>query len=123
LAPPLRRIRFSGYLSAGKAPRLSDGTHDGHSRLYSAIFVTVAVASLAISRVASPIELLLVGLTFLVGGAFSILGLVLVDASEDTVDWTVLGTWVWIGAFAVLFVSGLALTLRSRAAVGRPTPA
>jgi hypothetical protein len=94
-----------------------------HGRLYSAIFVTVAVASLAISRVASPIELLLVGLTFLAGGAFSIIGLVLVDGSEDTVDWSALGTWVWIGAFAVLLVSGLALTLRSRAAVGRPTVA
>jgi hypothetical protein len=87
-----------------------------HGRLYSAIFITVAVAALAISRVAAPIELLLVGLTFLMGGAFSILGLVIVDGSEGTVDWSALGTWVWIGAFAALLVGGLALTLQSRAA-------
>jgi hypothetical protein len=94
-----------------------------HGRLYSAIFITVAVATLAISRVASSIEVLLVGLTFLAGGVFTILGLVIVDGSEDTVDWSALGTWVWIGVFALLLAGGLALTLRSRAVAGRPTAA
>jgi hypothetical protein len=63
-----------------------------HGRLYSAIFIIVAVATLGIGWVASPTESLLVGLTFLAGGAFTILGLVIVDGSEDTVDWAALGT-------------------------------
>jgi hypothetical protein len=48
--------------------------------------------------------------------------LVIVDRSEDTVDWAAVGTWVWLGAFAIVLISGLALALRSRA-LGRPSPA
>jgi hypothetical protein len=90
-----------------------------HGRLYSAIFITVAVAAIAISRVASPTELLLVGLTFLAGGVFTILGLAIVDGSEDAVDWSALGTWLWLATFAWLLVLGLALTLHSRSAAGQ----
>jgi hypothetical protein len=94
-----------------------------HGRLYSGIIVTLAVAALAISRVAAPTELLLVGLTQGVVGLFAILGLVIVDRSEDTVDWSALGTWVWVGAFAVVLVTGLALALRSwRLAANRGGP-
>ena len=64
---------------------------------------------------AAPVELLIVGLTQLTLGFFSILGLVLADVSENTVDWSALGTWVWIGAFAVLLVAGAALVAQSRA--------
>lgn len=91
-----------------------------HARLYSAIFLTLAVAAFTISQVAASIELLLVGLTQVVVGMFSILGLVIVDGSEGTVDWSALGTWVWIGAFAVLLVTGLALlAMRYRTAPDR----
>jgi len=88
---------------------------DLHGRLYSAIFLTLGVAALTVSRVAAPVELLIVGLTQLTLGFFSILGLVLADVSENTVDWSALGTWVWIGAFAVLLVAGAALVAQSRA--------
>jgi hypothetical protein len=40
---------------------------------------------------------------------------VLADVSENTVDWSALGTWVWIGAFTVLLVAGAALVAQSRA--------
>jgi hypothetical protein len=91
-----------------------------HARLYSAIFVTLAVAAFTISRVAASIELLLVGLTQVVLGAFSILGLLIVNGSEDTVDWAALGTWVWVGAFAVILASGISLALRSRTTLQQP---
>ncbi len=94
-----------------------------HARLYSAIIITLAVAAVAISRAAAPIELLFVGVIQMVVGAFAILGLVIVDRSEDTVDWAALGTWVWVGAWAIVLISGLALALRSQAAPGRPSPA
>jgi len=93
---------------------------DLHGRLYSAIFITLAVAALKVSRVAAPVELLLVGLTQFTLGFFSILGLVLADVSENTVEWSALGTWVWVGGFAVLLVAGAALVVQSRAA---PSPA
>jgi hypothetical protein len=92
---------------------------DLHGRLYSAIFITLAVAALEVSRVAAPVELLLVGLTQFTLGFFSILGLVLADVSENTVQWSALGTWVWVGGFAVLLVAGAALVAQSRAA---PSP-
>jgi hypothetical protein len=93
---------------------------DLHGRLYSAIFITLAVAALEVSRVAAPVELLLVGLTQFTLGFFSILGLVLSDVSEKTVEWSALGTWVWVGGFGVLLVAGAALVVQSRAA---PSPA
>jgi hypothetical protein len=86
-----------------------------HGRLYSAIFLTLAVAGLTVSQVAAPIELILVGLTQFTLGFFSILGLVLADVSENTVEWSALGTWVWIGGLAVLVVAGAALVAQSRA--------
>jgi hypothetical protein len=89
---------------------------DFHARLYSAIFLTLAVAGLAVSRVAAPVELLLVGLTQLTLGFFSILGLVLADISEDTVDWSAIGTWIWVGGFGIIMVAGAALVVRIRAA-------
>jgi hypothetical protein len=91
-----------------------------HGRLYSTIFLALAVAAIMVSRVASPVELFLVGMTQLALGFFSILGLVLADVSENTVDWSALGTWVWVGGFAVLLVAGAALVARARAA---PRPA
>ncbi len=87
-----------------------------HARLYSAIIITLGVAALAIARVAAATEVLLVGLVQVVVGAFAILGLVLADREEHTVDWAALGTWVWVGAFAVILISGLALMMRSRGA-------
>jgi hypothetical protein len=91
-----------------------------HGRLYSAIFLTLAVAAVTVSRVAAPVELMLVGMTQLTLGFFSILGLVLADVSENAVEWSALGTWVWVGGFGVLAVAGAALTTQARAA---PSPA
>jgi hypothetical protein len=93
-----------------------------HARLYSAIIVTLGVAAWAISRVAARTELFLVGLVQTVVGTFAILGLALADSSEGTVDWAAFGTWAWVGAFAIILVSGLALVVRSRTA-GEEAPA
>jgi hypothetical protein len=84
-----------------------------HGRLYAAIFLTLGVAALTVSRVAARIERLIVALTMLTLGFFSILGLVIADASEDAVDWSAGGTWLWVGAFAVLVAAGAALAAGS----------
>jgi hypothetical protein len=80
------------------------------------------VAAFSVSRVAAPVELLLVGLTQITLGLFSILGLVLADISENTVNWSALGTWVWTAAFAVLLVAGAALVAQSQAGQARAAP-
>jgi hypothetical protein len=80
-----------------------------HGRLYAAIFLTLGVAAFTVSRVAARIERLIVALTMIALGLFSIVGLVIADASEDAVDWSAGGTWLWLAAFAVLLVAGLAL--------------
>ena len=93
-----------------------------HGRFYSAAFLTLAAAAFVVSRAAAPVELLLLGLTQVTFGLFSILGVVFADASQNTVDWGALGTLVWTGAFAVLLVTGLALVAQARAAAAQRRP-
>ena len=83
---------------------------DFHGRVYSAIFLTGAAGSLVLWRRAARIEMLMLGLTQIVLGLFTILGLVIVDASQHRVNWSVPGTWLWISIFAWLFISGVVLT-------------
>lgn len=54
---------------------------------------------------------LLLGVTQSVLGLFAILGIVIVNASQHTVDWTQPGTWVWIGLFAILMLTGIVMTV------------
>lgn len=82
-----------------------------HGRMYSAIFLTGAVGAYVLWRSAAAVELLLLGVTQSVLGLFAILGVVIVNASQHTVDWVQLGTWVWIGLFAVLMLTGIVMTV------------
>jgi hypothetical protein len=82
-----------------------------HERMYSAIFLTGAVGAYVLWRSGASIELLLLGVTQSVLGLFAILGIVIVNASQHTVDWTQPGTWVWIGLFVVLMLTGIVMTV------------
>lgn len=55
------------------------------------------------------VELLLLGVTQSTLGFFAILGLIIVNASRHTVNWAQPGTWVWIGLFAVLMLTGIVM--------------
>lgn len=85
-----------------------------HGRMYSAAFVSGAIGAYVVSRLAAPIEFFTAGLTQAVFGLFSILGLLLVDASVHRVDWSAAGTWLWLGGFAVALAAGLGMMWRSR---------
>ena len=86
-----------------------------HGRMYSAIFLTGAVGAFVLARAAAPIEYFTLGITYAVLGFFTILGLVVVDASVHTVDWSAPGTWLWVVAFAISLILGVALIWYSRA--------
>ena len=97
-----------------------------HGRVYSAIFLTLALAAAIESRSAGPIELATFGLTCVALGVLEPIGLLVVDADVDTVDWSSSGTRAWISMFAALLAYGLivsAASLRRRDAVGSASPA
>jgi hypothetical protein len=84
-----------------------------HARIYSAIFLTLALAAAIASRATTAIELATLGLTCVALGALEPIGLVVVDADVGKVDWSATGTWVWIAMFAAILGFGLALSAAS----------
>jgi len=87
---------------------------DFHGQMYSAAFLTGAVGALTASRVAARIEFFTAALTQGVLSLFAILGLLIVDASVRKVDWSLPGTWLWVGAFAVMLIASLGMLWQSR---------
>lgn len=85
-----------------------------HGRMYSAIFLTGAVGAYVLWRSAAAVELLLLGVTQSILGLFAILGVIIVNASQQTVNWTQPGTWAWIGLFAVLMLTGIVMIALAR---------
>ena len=85
-----------------------------HGRMYSAVFASGAAGAWAAARVAARIEFFTAGITQATFGLFSILGLVLVDAAVHRVDWSSPGTWLWVGAFAVMLVASIGMLARVR---------
>ena len=97
-----------------------------HGRVYSAIFLSLALACVLVARASSSLELATLGVTCAVLGALEPLGLLVVDADVDKVDWAAPGTWAWIAMFGALLVFGLALagaSLRRENAVPRAVTA
>jgi hypothetical protein len=91
-----------------------------HGRVYSAIFVSLALGAAISARGGGPIELRTLGLTCVALGALEPIGLVVVDANVNKVDWSAAGTWAWLVMFVALFAYGLAL---SSATLQRKHPA
>ncbi|MFL5735534.1 MAG: hypothetical protein ACJ78Q_20445, partial [Chloroflexia bacterium] len=80
----------------------------------------LATGSLVLSRAAAPIEFLNMGVSQLAFGVLAILGLILVDASVHRVNWSSLGTWLWIAGLLVLALAGAAM-IRRASLLGRTT--
>jgi hypothetical protein len=80
-----------------------------HAQVYSAIFLVNAASAYILLRAVAPIELFTLGLAQSLFGLCAILGTVIEDATAHRVDWSLLGTWLWIGAFAWLCLTGLAM--------------
>jgi hypothetical protein len=84
-----------------------------HGQMYSVLYITPAVGAVLLFRAAASIELLTMGLTQVVGGAVPIVGLWIIDNQVDKIDWSALGTWLWIGSFAIILLTGIGLIWQS----------
>ncbi len=96
------------------APVLASGfwpwpVDEFHGRMYSAIFLTGAIGSFLIARVAARVEFVLVGMTELVLGLFALLGVVSANSVKHTVQWTSSGVLLWLAIFAALLLAGASL--------------
>jgi hypothetical protein len=80
-----------------------------NGRVYSTVFIGSAVGAWLMSRVAAPVEWLTMGAVQSTLGLLAIVGLVLVDLALHRVNWSAPGTWLWVGAFAVLMLAGLGM--------------
>ncbi len=97
-----------------------------HGRVYSATFLSLALASVLVARAASSLGQATLGVTCVVLGALQPLGLLAVDADVDKVDWAAPGTWAWTAMFGALLAYGLVLagvSLRRESAVPRAVTA
>jgi hypothetical protein len=87
---------------------------DFHGQMYSVLYITPAVGAVLLFRAAASIELLTLGLTQVVGGVVPIVGLWIIDNQVDKIDWSASGTWLWIGSFAIILITGIGLVWQSR---------
>jgi hypothetical protein len=85
-----------------------------HSQLYSATFIGIGVGVFTIAHYASSAEWLAIGITLVAVAIWVILGLVIVDADTNRIDWSWVNTWVWLAIFGAGFILGVALMAASR---------
>ena len=80
-----------------------------HSQLYSAMFFTGTVMMFTIAKFATPAEFIATGLTVATFSIFSILGLFIVDAQVQKIDYMASNTLIWIVSLAALAILGIAM--------------
>lgn len=80
-----------------------------HSQLYSATFITGSVMLISVATLATPAEFIAAGLTEATFSIFSILGLFIVDAQVQLIDWDAPNTLAWLASLAGLAMLGIAL--------------
>lgn len=79
---------------------------DFHARLYSTAFLIPALGAWLLLRGTARLELGLLGLSQVVGNSCIVIGLIVVDAAVQRVDWNTTGTLIWIGLFGGGFAAG-----------------
>lgn len=94
-----------------------------HSQLYSAMFFTGTVMLFSVAKSATPAEFVATGLTVATFSIFSILGLFIVDAQVQIVDWDALNTLTWLGSLAFLGVLGISLIVAGSRQIPEKTEA
>lgn len=85
---------------------------DFHGRMYSVAFITPALGAWLLLRSVSVPELRTLGLTQIVG-VLPVIGLLIVDSEVRRVNWSAVGTWLWIGLFGVIGLMGALLLWQS----------
>ena len=82
-----------------------------HSQLYSATFITGGVMLISVAALATPAEFITAGLTEATFGVFAILGLIIVDAAVQKIDWSAPNTLTWLALLGVLALLGLTMVI------------
>lgn len=85
-----------------------------HGQIYSATFIAGAGGLYVVARVASRVEFGTAGLAMAAFCIFAILGLLIVDSATRRVNWSEIGTWLWLGSLAVGLLIGAAMLWQSR---------
>ena len=85
--------------------------NDFHAHLYSALAFTGAIPVLVLARKCSIEECFTLGMTQIALGLLAIVGVVLRSAK---VDYSAAGTWLWLAAFAISALSGIAMVVYAR---------
>ena len=93
-----------------------------HGRLYSVVFLTPALGAWLLMRSAAWAEVRAIATTLLTGGGLAIIALLAVDLRVHRVNWTAAGTWLWLGLFIAMVLSGAALWRAGRALARPPGP-
>jgi len=80
-----------------------------HARLYSAIFLATGVGNGLLSRSAAALELLVLGVVELLLGALLSIGIFNLDYSVGRIEWSQLGSLLWLLLLGVWAIAGLQL--------------
>jgi hypothetical protein len=87
-----------------------------HAQMYSVTFLTPAIGAFLLAKAASKTEWLTMGLTQAVLGLFPIIGVIVVDATVKSVNWSSAGPWIWMILFAAIFAISLWMIKESQKA-------
>jgi hypothetical protein len=82
-----------------------------HSQLYSATFIAGSVMMISVATLATPAEFTAAGLNAATFSILAILGLFIVDADVNRIDWSAPNTLAWLASLAVLAVLGIVLVV------------
>lgn len=85
-----------------------------HARLYSAIFLTGAIASTLLSRGATAIECRALGIVQIAFSALVLIGTFVVDQEVNKIDWSLPINLTWLVVMALFGLVGIALIYQSR---------
>jgi hypothetical protein len=86
-----------------------------HGQMYGAVFISGAVGSFILARAAAPVEFAAAGIPQFALGLLAIVGLVIVNLSQRSVNWSLPGTWLWVAGFVALALAGLGMARHARA--------
>jgi len=82
-----------------------------HSHLYSSTFIAGSAMMISVATRATPAEFIAAGLNSVTFSVFSILGLLIVDADVNKINWSAPNTLTWLASLVVLAVLGIGMTV------------
>lgn len=79
---------------------------DFHGRMYCVAFLTPAIGAYMVRWYGTKTELVVMGLSQIVGGVLTLVGFLMVELVQKRTDWSAPGTWLWLAFFPLLVIVG-----------------